>query len=310
MIQPDSAKIQQRFSCEICDYKTSRQSNYSEHLKTKKHKMIQSCWISSNEGSSDVKLYVKEKKYICDCGNAYTHRNNLIRHKKKCIIVDDNQDKISILEEKNNILEEKNKILLEENNKFLLEQNNKLIDIISKNPSSITNNLNTNNITNNNNLNINIFLNEECKNALSMDEFLKTLQITVGTLMLTKEKGLADGISNIFIESMNKLPITQRPMHCTDAKRETLYIKNDKWEKDEDKTMIKEAIKNVSKKQVQNIHKFKEAKPNYMQNDNEKEEFIYIVKSATDDIVGSKEEKVIKNLCKNVYINEKIIKEI
>jgi hypothetical protein len=109
---------------------------------------------------------------------------------------------------------------------------------------------------------------------------------------------------------MNKLPITQRPMHCTDAKRETLYIKNDKWEKDEDKTMIKEAIKNVSKKQVQNIHKFKEAKPNYMQNDNEKEEFIYIVKSATDDIVGAKEEKVIKNLCKNVYINEKIIKEI
>ena len=154
MIQSDSAKIQQGFSCEFCDYKTSRQSNYSEHLKTKKHKMIQSCWISSNEGSSDVKLYVKEKKYICDCGNAYTHRNNLIRHKKKCIIVDDNQDKISILEEKNNILEEKNKILLEENNKFLLEQNNKLIDIISKNPSSITNNLNTNNITNNNNLNI------------------------------------------------------------------------------------------------------------------------------------------------------------
>ena len=84
-----------------------------------------------------------------------------------------------------------------------MEQNNKLIDIISKNPSSITNNLNTNNITNNNNLNINIFLNEECKNALSMDEFLKKLHITVGTLMLTKEKVLAYGISNIFIESMN-----------------------------------------------------------------------------------------------------------
>ena len=294
MIQSDSAKIQQRFSCEICDYKTSRQSNYSEHLKTKKHKMIQSCWISSNEGSSDVKLYVKEKKYICDCGNAYTHRNNLIRHKKKCIIVDDNQDKISILEEKNNILEEKNKILLEENNKFLLEQNNKLIDIISKNPSSITNNLNTNNI------------NEECKNALSMDEFLKTLQITVGTLMLTKEKGLADGISNIFIESMNKLPLNQRPLHCTDIKRETLYIKNETWEKDTNNEKIKDAIKKVSGIQIKNINRFKEAKPHFMEDPDDKDDFIGIIKATTDDI-NDKQDKIVRTLCKSVYLNNKII---
>jgi hypothetical protein len=306
MIHSDSAKIQQRFSCEICDYKTSRQSNYSEHLKTKKHKMIQSCWISSNEGSSDVKLYVKEKKYICDCGNAYTHRNNLIRHKKKCINVDDNQDKISILEEKNNILEEKNKILLEENNKFLLEQNNKLIDIISKNPSSITNNLNTNNITNNNNVNINIFLNEECKNALSMDEFLKTLQITVGTLMLTKEKGLADGISNIFIESMNKLPLNQRPLHCTDIKRETLYIKNETWEKDTNNEKIKDAIKKVSGIQIKNINRFKEAKPHFMEDPDDKDDFIGIIKATTDDI-NDKQDKIVRTLCKSVYLNNKII---
>jgi hypothetical protein len=311
MLHKKSPKIPKKYSCGDCDYVTSNKKDFDKHSATDKHQMLH------NAAEKSPKIPILN----CECGKKYKQHQSLYRHKKICKYNNDishHDNQLAILVENNidykqvihKLIEENGK-LVEQNNK-LSEQNNKLLDTVSDLVPKIGNNntITNNNITNNNNFNIQIFLNEDCKDAISMIDFVKSLEISLENLITTKKKGLAEGITNIFIESMNKLPITQRPMHCTDAKRETLYIKNDKWEKDEDKTMIKEAIKNVSKKQVQNIHKFKEAKPNYMQNDNEKEEFIYIVKSATDDIVGAKEEKVIKNLCKNVYINEKIIKEI
>ena len=285
MIEKDSKKSQNvainKYKCDKCDYYTCNKFDYNKHLETDKHKMI----LKDSKKSQNVAT----DGFTCDCGKTYKHHSNLCRHKKICkynngtshhdnqlaILVENNIDYKQVIHK---LIEENGK-LVEQNNK-LSEQNNKLLDTVSDLVPKIGNNntITNNNITNNNNFNIQIFLNEDCKDAISMIDFVKSLEISLENLITTKKKGLAEGITNIFIESMNKLPITQRPMHCTDAKRETLYIKNDKWEKDEDKTMIKEAIKNVSKKQVQNIHKFKEAKPNYMQNDNEKEEFIYIVK--------------------------------
>lgn len=139
-----------------------------------------------------------------------------------------------------------------------------------------------------------------------MDAFIKSIEVSLSNLLLTKDKGLADGISNIFIENMSKLSLYERPVHCTDAKRETLYIKNDTWEKDENKTMIKDAIQKVSKKQTQNITKFKEEHPDFMENQKAKDDFIEIVK-ATTECVDSKTDKVIRNICKVTQLNEKLI---
>jgi hypothetical protein len=193
----------------------------------------------------------------------------------------------------------------------ILEQNKQLSDIIVNQNKQMNEMIpkigNTNNTINNNQkLNINIFLNEKCKDAMSMDNFLKTIEVSLSNLLVTKEKGLAEGITNIIVENMNKLPINQRPIHCTDVKRETIYIKNETWEKDENKEKTKEAIKKISCIQTKNIKKWTEANPNYMEKEKLKDEYIYLIKHISDD-VKEKEEKIIKNICKNSYINDKLI---
>jgi hypothetical protein len=199
---------------------------------------------------------------------------------------------------------DQNKLLTDQNSKLtemVVDQNKQITDIIPKinNATNNTTNINTNC---NNKFNIQIFLNEQCKDAISIEKFIKSIEISLQNLLITKEKGLAEGITNIFIENMNKLPLTQRPLHCTDIKRETIYIKNENWEKDENRDKLKNAIKRVSNKQTQNMNKFTEVKPNFMDNQQDKQDFIDIVKNVTEEI-DDKGDKIIKSLCKNVYIN-------
>jgi len=165
-----------------------------------------------------------------------------------------------------------------------------------------------NTINSNNKFNLNIFLNETCKDAISMEEFINKIEVSLSDLFYTKNKGIAEGVSNIFIENLNKIPITQRPIHCTDVKRETIYIKNEQWEKDENREKTKDAIKKVSNIQIKNINKFKNAHPNFMENEKEKDSYMEIIKATTDDI-KDKEDKVIKSICKNIYIKEDLLVE-
>ena len=182
---------------------------------------------------------------------------------------------------------------------IIIEQNKHIGELIPK----VGNN---NNNTINNNFNLNFFLNEQCKEAITMDEFINKMNISLTNLFYTKKKGIAEGISNIFIENLNKLPLNQRPIHCTDVKRETIYIKNEQWEKDENKTQTKDAIKKVSYLQIKNIRLFKESKPNLMQNQKDKEDYMELIKATTDSI-ENKEDKVIKNICKNIYIKNDLL---
>jgi hypothetical protein len=122
--------------------------------------------------------------------------------------------------------------------------------------------------------------------------------------LLTKDKGLIDGISNIFIENMNKLSLYERPLHCTDINREVLYIKQNEWKKDENKQCVKDAIKKVSQIQTKNIGKWQNENPCYMEDSDKKDEFIQLVKNTMDN-VEQKQDKILKNICKNVYINDK-----
>lgn len=291
------------YECINCDFITSNKKDYNRHIHTNKHKRI-------HDIEYDKKIpKISPTEFACKCGKVYKHISNLSRHKRTCdflqkdeIEKDEKSEDLEKVTDKNELIE----LLISQNNQLqelLIKQSQEyqkqLIDLIPK----LGNNNNNNTINSNNKVDINIFLNEKCKDAMSMDEFIKKLDVSLANLLITKDKGLAEGITNLFIENIKKLSLHERPLHCTDVKRETLYIKNGTWEKDENKTYIKDAIKKVSIKQSKSINKFKEAKPNYLNNDKDKEDFIGIVKSVTSTI-EDKEEKVIKHLCKNVHLTQ------
>jgi hypothetical protein len=279
------------YICNLCNYSTIRKNNFVKHLTTEKH-------IKKSSEQLEIKSRTLDGiTYDCLCGAQYKHKQSLNKHKKSC--------KYNV----NNINQD---VVLK-----LIEQNNKLTDMIleqNKQITSVPNINNTTNITNNSNtmcnnkFNIQLFLHEKCKNAISIDEFIKSIQISLHNLLITKDKGLIEGITNIFIENMIKLPLTERPLHCTDTKREIIYVKNENWEKDENKEHIKNAIKKVSNIQSQSINIFKNEKPNFMENQKDKEDYIELVKNATDNI-SDKDDKIIRTICKNIYVNEDSVNE-
>ena len=304
MVTKISALKNKKFCCKECDYKTCVKKDFDKHLQTKKHE-------TRTNGYTKVTNCHEEKDlspdYICDCGRIYKYRQGLYRHKKSCnynkeeqiIESGENKDELKSLiikimtdsSEKMNFLMNENKELRNQ----LKEQNQQITELIPK-------------VGNNNNnlkqkFNINVFLNEKCKDALSMDEFIDKIEISMKNLLTTKEKGQAEGISNIIMENMNKLSLYERPLHCTDKKRETLYIKNNEWEKDENKQHINKALKKVEKKQFKNIQLWLDEHPNYMNNSKQQEEFAEILRECGKTIDDSRE-KVIKKLCDNVYLEK------
>lgn len=291
------------YECKNCDFITSNKKDYNRHVLTNKHKRI-------HDIEYDIKIpKISPTEFNCKCGKVYKHISNLSRHKRTCDFLNKKEDQnLEKSEDLDKTVENKNELI-----ELLITQNNQLQELLIKQSQEYQKQLielipkignnNNNTINSNNKVDINIFLNEKCKDAMSMDEFIKKIDVSLSNLLLTKDKGLAEGISQIFLENIKKLSLHERPLHCTDVKRETLYIKNDTWEKDENKIYIKDAIKKVSIKQSKSINTFTSSKPNYLKNEKEKDEFISIVKCITDPI-ENKQEKVIKQLCKHVYLTE------
>ncbi len=258
MITEKEQKSSNDFCCKNCNYFTSRKSQYERHLSTDKHKRLQ-----NNDAGT-----ILNKKYICDCGREYKYRQGLYNHRKTCkgekkeniIIQSENKDEMKQLilklisenqEFKNTVLQELNNTVLQELNNTVLQENKELRKTISEMIPKMGNN---NNNTLEQKFNINLFLNEKCKDALSLDEFIDKIEVSMKNLLTTKEKGQVYGISNIIMENMNKLSLYERPLHCTDKKRETLYVKNNEWEKDDSKTHINKALKKVESKQLKNLN--------------------------------------------------------
>jgi hypothetical protein len=318
-IKNNEVKLLKKFYCDICDYLACDKYNYTRHMSTQKHKKITvqneaKEENAANEASKKIekneeKLLIKKniKRFKCDCGKKYKHQPNLTRHKKTNCKLKENSESMKLIE--NELIEKKeNEISYKEMIMTLINENKEMRKVISELVPKVGNNI-TNNITNNSNFNLNIFLNEQCKDALNIDQFIEQIEVSLPNLLLTKDKGLIDGISSIFIENMNKLSLYERPVHCTDLKRETLYVKQDEWKKDSDNNLVKNAIKKVSQIQSKNIKKWSSQNPDYLTKPEKQEQFIKLIKHTTDDLDG-KEEKIIKNICKNVYINEKIISKI
>ena len=190
-------------------------------------------------------------------------------------------------------------------NKELRNQNQELTNTIKELVPQLGNN-NTTNSHNTNNFNINVFLNEKCKDAINMSDFINSIEVSLEQLDYTKTQGLEKGISNVIMENMNKLSLYERPIHCTDKKRETLYIKdNDTWEKDKDKSKIKKIINKTSNKNFTALVNWKDENPNYMNFDDKQAYFARTI-SKIGKPISEVEDKIVKKICNETYIKDNL----
>lgn len=261
----NSPIIRHFFYCSKCKYKCTKKSDYVKHCSTKKH---------------NKELGI-QSEYICHCGKTYKHRQSLYSHKVLCapnyVLSSNGIDKdalkhtitnnyqrdditgeplnqteliIELLKQnqefKDLIIEERREFqqIITEQNKQLNTQSEKMLELAGN-----MGNNNTNNSNNNNKFNMNVFLNEKCKDAISLTEFVNSMNLSVEDFIQTGELGFVNGLSRVMIEKINNMELYNRPLHCTDLKREVVYVKDDeKWEKDENKTKLRNAIKKIARK--------------------------------------------------------------
>ena len=275
MTSKKSPKIANHFYCKKCDYKCSKKSDYEKHLSTRKHEIL----------TNTSEMTTKVAEYICQCGKQYKHRQSLNTHKKNCNYkeVDEKSDEIQ--------QEPTIEFLLKENleiKKDNLEMKKKMIDLCQKiEPTNITNNNN-----NTNNFNIQIFLNEECKDAMNLTDFIDSIQFTIEDMLRIGNEGQVDGISNVLIDKLNEVDLVKRPLHCSDEKKETLYVKEeDKWGKEPvGNPHLVDAIDKFNNKSINSLHHLEDLPDEFVKTTGE------LVKEPRHD------KKIISKVAKNFII--------
>ena len=304
--------VQQEYLCEVCDYKCYRKFCWERHLMTSKH---HEATFSNTLATEKVQ---KGANYCCEnCGKEYAERTGLWRHKKKCNISEYDSNFSEEHKTNNNMitgLTEQMVIELIKQNSEILKQNqdlsNKIIEITEKNSITHNNSHNTTHTNSHNKaFNLQFFLNETCKEAMNIGEFVDSLKIQLSDLENVGDVGYIEGISNIIVKNLKELDVTKRPVHCTDKKRETVYIRdNNIWEKDENKSKMHKLIKKVAFKNVNMFQKFKEKHPdclNYKSKYNDQyNTIIYESMGGKGDDDDIKNEKIIKNVLKEVVVNK------
>ena len=287
--------VPQKFLCNICNYSTSNKKDYNKHLTTIKHQKL-----TNNPNNPH-----QSPNYTCTCGNSYKHRQSLYNHRIKCNHKSENNNDQPITKELVFQLIQQNKQLQE----MLHDQNHKMYEI-AKEGKYVTNNT-TNNTNNNNQFNLNFFLNEQCKDALNLTDFIDSLNVKIKDLEYTSINGYAEGISNIFINGLSDLNVHKRPIHCSDSKREVLYIKdNGIWQKeDAEKSKLTNAIKIIGNKNIKQISEWQKTYPEYNNPDSKQnDKYLKIVMNSmsgsTKEEADTNYEKIIRNIAKKVIINK------
>ena len=299
-------KSSEKFHCEHCYYSTCRKSQYDRHLSTEKHK------IRTNETFETEMKHKSSEKFQCMCGIVFNSRSTLWRHKKKC---DLEESKNVVLNQPSNIITTELVMELIKDNKemkqIILEQNNTISNLVK---NGINTNVNTNSLNNNNNktFNLQFFLNETCKDAMNIMDFVDSIKLQLSDLEKVGEIGYTQGISNIITTNLKALDVTQRPVHCTDKKRETMYIKDEnKWEKeDEQNSKLRKVIKRVANKNIRLLPQFREKNPDYNNSSSKiSDKYDKISLEAMGGLEESgvdKEDKIIHNISKCVVIDKYI----
>jgi len=317
-LQEIKEKNAKKFYCKFCDFGTSNKYNFDKHILTAKHKHT----TKYNENTTFLQENAKpSSQFVCECGKEYPYRASLHNHKKKCQLLNKKVNKNKKTEDKLDSDDPSKELVIK-----LVEENTEIKSLLVKQFQTMQNHLfeqqkqmheqineliprvGNNNTINKNKLNINIFLNEQCKDALTMEEFIKKIEVSLGDLLVTQSKGLSEGVSNIFIENMNKLSVYERPLHCTDVKREILYIKSEEnqnignWERDDSNIKLKNALKQVTHMQQKSLEKWVDENPNWEDDPKLQEEYMKLVKNCTEDF-RDKENKIIKRLCNQTHVN-------
>ena len=301
MKQKTSKNEQPKFRCEICDYTCKNKYNLKRHFSTTRHKMKQ------NETKNEQKRVnvKKPSHYECDiCSKTFKSRTTLWRHKKKCTVIDQN---ITPAEKTTGVNE---KMLFEFIQKQT-EQQNKLMESVVKlaEQANVTNT----NCNNTNNISINLFLNQECKNAMNLTDFVDNVKLSLEDIKYTTEHGYVKGISNILVKNLTDIDPKERPIHCSDTKRLQFYVKDeDSWAKDENNVKIDQSIDNITRKQIACMKEWTTANPDYLDNEKKMEEYMIMVRR----LMGGKnieeqtknKNRIIRQVSEEVQVKEAINK--
>ena len=258
----------------------------------------------------------EEKTFSCVCGNNYKYRPGLAKHKKTCNKV--NKSEASSMEpSSDDIICFDNKIVITKDMFMeLINDNKEMIKIIKGQQEQINNIVpkigNTTNITNNNNsnnFNLNVFLNEQCKDALNISDFIDSLKITLEDLLFSKTNGISRGIADVMIKGLKELDVYKRPIHCIDIKRDIMYIKNeDKWLKDDNHNMMKNTIVKIADKERTALQQWAIDNPDWIETERKQLEYLTMMKSICEPIENydNYERKIIKNLGREIQVDKKI----
>ena len=300
---PKNPKI---YNCELCNLITCSSKDYKTHLATRKHQMMT---------NNDNFILKSPTTYSCDCGKTYKYRQGLSLHKKKCQPITDTSNNFVIDKELVMTILKQNADIIKENSELknlILEEHKSTQQMMMEVIKTGTHNINTTNNTNSHNktFNLQFFLNETCKNAMNIMDFVDSLKLQLNDLERMGEIGFVNGMSNIIIKNLKDMDVTERPVHCTDQKREIMYIKDDgKWDKeDEAKPKLRKAIKHIAHKNAKLIGEFKTKHPDYCKSaSNISTQYNTMVIEAMGGIGSndlSNENKIIKRISKEIMVEK------
>lgn len=287
----NSSKNNKNFYCDKCDYKAKRKGDLNKHFKSKKHKR-------GSMISNDYKI----PNYQCECGNIYSNKQNLNRHKKKCQWTEHKTEQTPIDISNNTystnvIIQQKDRELTDLKSMFmqLMDTNNEMqkqLIELAKQPKTVINN------QNNNTFNLENFLNIQCKDAMNLTEFIESIQLTFKDLLYLGDNGFVESIQNTFVKQLKNMEQTRRPIHCTDKKRKTIYIKDEnEWNKDANHKQIANAISSINKKQYKALSIWFKENPEWNSNGNIQTSCLEIMSklNGLDENDGEKNKKKIVN---------------
>ena len=308
MTDAKNAENAKKIRCISCDFVCSKQSDYNRHVLTLKHTNTDKILPNTAKKNAENAAAIVNS-FICDCGNIYKHRQSLFNHKKKCNIQSVTDSNVESIDKDKLIL-----MLIKQNSELIKDTSefkNMMMEVIK---NGTNNTIHTN--SHNKSFNLNLFLNETCKDAMNIMDFVDSIKIQLSDLENVGKLGYVQGISKIIVNNLNLLDETKRPVHCADSKREVMYIKDEnKWEKEnEDKAKMRKMIKYVTHKNTKLFKEFKEKYPGCEKSDSKySDQYDKLIVEAfggkgNNDV--EKEDKIIRNIAKNVTIDKTILHQM